>query len=118
MELKSKLYLVDEEGEKFMGIGVLWLLQGVKKHGSLRKAASAMDISYSKAYNMVKRLEEVLGKEVLVRQKGGQSREGAYLTTFGESFAIIYDEFQQKAKAATLEPYEIFCRQLAVIMEE
>lgn len=118
MELKTKLYLIDEEGEKFMGIGVLWLLQGVKKHGSLRKAAAAMDISYSKAFGMVKRLEETLGKEVLVRQKGGQAREGAYLTTFAESFVILYDEFQQKAKAAVTEPYEDFCKKLAGIMEE
>ena len=46
MELKTKLYLVDEEGNKFMGIGVLWLLDNVAEHNSLRKAASALGISY------------------------------------------------------------------------
>ena len=40
MELKSKLYLLDENGDKFMGMGVLWLLQAIDKTKSLREAAS------------------------------------------------------------------------------
>lgn len=47
MELKTKIYLLDDEGEKFMGIGVLWLLNEVAKTQSLHKAASNLSISYS-----------------------------------------------------------------------
>ena len=36
MELKTNFYLVDENGEKFMGVGVLWLLAKVGAMGSLR----------------------------------------------------------------------------------
>ena len=61
MEIKTKLYLVNGDGEKFMGIGVLWLLEHVGTSGSLRAAASALGISYSKAYAMVKNLEDQLG---------------------------------------------------------
>lgn len=74
MELKTKIYLLDDEGEKFMGIGVLWLLNEVAKTQSLHKAASNLSISYSKAFNMVKNLEKTIGKEVLARKKGGASR--------------------------------------------
>lgn len=80
MELKSKLYLIDEEGEKFMGIGVLWLLQKIASEKSLRKAAADLGISYSKAYMMIRNLEASLGVPVVNRQKGGADRSGATLT--------------------------------------
>ena len=92
MELKSKFYIVDDEGEKFMGIGVLWLLEKTGQLGSLRKAAKDMTISYTKAYNMISRLEEALGLEVLERRKGGSSRDGATLTPFAIAFMKAYRE--------------------------
>ncbi|MDD7588701.1 winged helix-turn-helix domain-containing protein [Bullifex porci] len=118
MELKTKIYLLDDEGEKFMGIGVLWLLNEVAKTQSLHKAASNLSISYSKAFNMVKNLEKTIGKEVLARKKGGASREGATLTEFGKCFVTLYDEFQKKAKESTLIPYQEFKDKLCVLMEE
>ena len=44
INLKVKLYLEDEQ-EKFMGIGVLWILQRIPSCGSLRAAAAEMGIS-------------------------------------------------------------------------
>ena len=118
MELKTKIYLVDEEDDKFMGIGVLWLLQEVAGTQSLNKAAANLGISYTKAFNMVKNLEKALGKEVLLRKKGGSTREGATLTDFGSDFLALYDEFQQSAKKSMEAPYREFCDRLADLMKE
>ena len=118
MELKIKLYLVDDQGEKFMGIGVLWLLQKTAALGSLRKAAADMTISYTKAFNMIARLEEALGREVLDRHKGGVERSGASLTPFGQDLIELYDGFQRKAKEQVRGPYEDFARSLEALMEE
>ncbi len=112
MELKAKLYLVDEEGEKYMGIGVLWLLDAVAKKGSLRAGAQSLGISYSKAFGMVKHLEDELGRSVLERKRGGSDRQGASLTPFGKSFMACYDSFQREAKAAMQEPYARFQKQV------
>jgi N-terminal domain of molybdenum-binding protein len=117
MELKAKLYLVDEEGSKFMGIGVLWLLDMVAEHNSLRKAASALGISYSKAFSMVQNLEKSLGVAVLNRRKGGSSREGATLTGFAVSFLDLYRNFEKQAKKDLNEPFERFRQDLAVLLE-
>ena len=117
MELKAKLYLVDEEGSKFMGIGVLWLLDQVAVHNSLRKAASALGISYSKAFAMVQNLEKSLGVAVLNRRKGGSSREGATLTAFAVSFLDLYRNFEKQAKKDLNEPFERFRQDLAVLLE-
>ena len=91
MEVKTKLYLVNSDGDKFMGIGVLWLLKKIGSFGSLRAAAASLGISYSKAYAMVKNLEQQLGLAVVDRKRGGAEHEGSSLTDFGERFLILYD---------------------------
>ena len=118
MDLKSKLYLIDDNGDKFMGIGVMWLLERISSTSSLRKAAADMDISYSKAFTMIKNLETGLGMNVIIRQKGGQSRDGAQLTEFGLKFLELYRNFNSTAKRALEEPYEEFCSNLSKLMEE
>lgn len=110
MELKTKIYLVNENDEKFMGIGVVWLLEKVRENGSLRSAASSLGISYSKAYTMISKLEKTLDKSVLIRKKGGSSRPGATLTTFGEVLLEEYKVFQSSIKEVTRVPYEQFSR--------
>lgn len=117
MEVKVKLYLVDEEGEKFMGIGVLWLLEKVGTEGSLRKSAAVLGISYSKAYAMVRNLEKSLGVPVLVRKKGGASHDGASLTPFGKQFIELYRGFQATSKQLVTAPFEDFRLGLAKLLE-
>lgn len=118
MELKSKLYLIDEQGDKFMGIGVLWLLDKVAEHSSLRKAASDLGISYSKAYVMVQTLEKNLGQPVLHRRRGGASRDGATLTEFAIAFLDLYRSFEHKAKQVLVDPFEQFKLELESLLRE
>ncbi len=115
--LKVKLYLEDAQ-EKFMGIGVLWLLQKVEECGSLRSAAINLGISYSKAFKMVENLESSLGQNVLERKRGGSCRVGATLTPFGLQFVALYDAFQKQCKQLLKEPFESFMKNLSALKEE
>lgn len=115
--LKVKLYLEDSQ-EKFMGIGVLWLLQKIEECGSLRSAAINLGISYSKAFKMVENLENALGQSVLERKRGGSSRIGATLTPFGVQFVSLYDAFQKQCKQLLKEPFDDFMKNLTVLKEE
>jgi molybdate transport system regulatory protein len=47
---------------------------------------------------MMKKLESALGRPVLSRRKGGESREGAVLTDFGLTFIEAYESFQTSVK--------------------
>lgn len=116
LNLKIKLYLQDGD-EKFMGIGVLWLLNKVDELKSLRAAAKSLDISYTKAYNMVTNLEKALGKQILIRQKGGQERAGAQLTPFAKDFLKLYNTFQSDCKNLLKQPFESFQQQLDLLMQ-
>ena len=97
-ELKMKLYLADPQGNQFMGIGVLWLLQHIDSFGSIRKAAAHMNLSYVKAHRMLTDLEQNLQLKMVERKKGGERREGASLTPAGRRFMEIYDRFQAAVK--------------------
>ena len=116
MNLKVKLYLESSQ-EKFMGIGVLWLLQKVKECNSLRAAAGALGISYSKAFRMIENLEASLGVSVLSRKKGGVERSGASLTEFGEKFIVLYDVFQKECKSLLECPFADFEGKLSALIE-
>lgn len=118
MELNTKIYLMDNEKEKFMGIGVLWLLESIDESSSLRQAAQKMGLSYSKAYGMLTRLEENLGCPIVERRKGGHSREGIALTPFAYKFIEMYKSFQDRAKALTSELFIDFERELKMLVEE
>ncbi len=115
--LKVKLYLEDSQ-EKFMGIGVLWLLQKIEECGSLRSAAINLGISYSKAFKMVENLESALGQRVLERKRGGSCRIGASLTPFGVQFVSLYDGFQKQCKDLLNEPFDDFMKNLTVLKEK
>ena len=117
ISLKIKLYLENEDA-KFMGIGVLWLLQRVRSCGSLRSAAADLGMSYSKAFRMVDALEKTLCVPVLERRKGGSDRGGATLTAFGEAFIELYDGFQKKCKTMLDEPFAEFSEELEKLISE
>lgn len=115
VSLKIKLYL-ENENDKFMGIGVLWLLQKVDATGSLRAAAAELGISYSKAFRMVENLEAALGVNVLERRKGGVNRSGASLTPFGQEFIVLYDDFQKTCKKLLEDPFDTFEKRLKTLV--
>ena len=118
MELREKLYLVSDDGKKFMGAGVLWLLENIGKTGSLLAASEMMGMSYTKARGMVENLEKELGCTVIDRKKGGAMRKGATLTPFAEKYISLYREFQDKAKAAAEECFVSFDASVKALMEE
>lgn len=118
MDVKTKLYLVDKDGGKFMGIGVLWLLKRVGSLGSLRAAAASLGISYSKAYAMVRNLEKQVGVPVVDRKRGGADHEGSSLTDFGERFLNLYDTFQKEAKQLLVKPFDTFSREFEQLLKE
>ena len=66
--------------EKFFGKGIAELLELVDKYGTIQKACKSMDMSYSKAWKIINRLEKELGFKVLETKAGGKKGGESYLT--------------------------------------
>lgn len=80
--------------EKCFGPGLAQLLRLVEEHGSLRAAASAMGMAYSKAWSIVKRGEENFGFPFLLSTVGGRHGGGAALTEQVRDLLVTYESYQ------------------------
>lgn len=80
-----------------MGPGLAELLHGVAEQGSLRKAAQAMGMSYSKAWTHVRRAEQICGAKLTQPAAGGEGGGGSALTQEGGWLLEAYDQFVKKA---------------------
>lgn len=85
----------DEKGERFIGPGVVELLEHMKTESSLSKSAAIMDMSYTKAIKIIKHLEEVLGVSILNRAHGGHERVGSSLTPFAITLIDEWNKFDK-----------------------
>lgn len=102
MELQTNVKVKDDAGEPVLGNGAVWLLAGVARTGSIRAAALAMGMAYSKAWRIIRLLEGALGEPVLARRKGGNAHGGAELTPRGravvDGFTAIRDDIAVYAR--------------------
>ncbi len=78
----------------FFGPGPAALLRLVEKTGSLAQAAAGMDLSYSKAQKMVKRMEAEAGEAFMERHTGGARGGSSELTDFARRFLAAYTRFE------------------------
>ena len=77
MKLTPRFY---QDGERIFGPGVAELMQQVQVHRSLRSAAQAMEMAYSKAWRIIRNAEEGFGCKLLNSTIGGRNGGGAVLT--------------------------------------
>ena len=105
MKVHVKVSLADQQDEEFCGPGILQLLDGVRRTGSIHQAAGEMKLSYVKALKILNRLETSLGQPVLIRQKGGAERGRSTLTPFARrfmrDFTALRKEIQRNAQRAS-----------------
>ncbi|MGB4661278.1 MAG: LysR family transcriptional regulator, partial [Mobilitalea sp.] len=66
--------------EIFFGPGVIQILKLTNQYESLNAASKEMNLSYSKAFKMIKGAEESLGFKLLDRKIGGPNGGGSTLT--------------------------------------
>ena len=94
MKPKIHVMLCDDIGERFFGEGPCRLLHRIEETGSLRAAAQAMGLSYSKALRMVKRAEKELGFALTRKTIGGRGGGGSTLTDEARNFMERYEAYR------------------------
>jgi len=97
LKLGYKIWLENEKGKVF-GDGPFDILTRVEKTGSLRQAALEINMSYSQAWNLIKRLEERIGFHLLKRKVGGERGGGSDLTKEAMNLMAKYKIFYKQAE--------------------
>ena len=98
MDKAVRVTFLDDNGEKFFGEGPYRLLSGVEKTGSLHKTAEELEMSWSKAFRIVKRAEEVLGFPLLERKTGGTGGGGSAVTPEGKAWIRKYETYREACR--------------------
>lgn len=100
-----RVQLCDDAGERFFGEGPCRLLHLIEETGSLRCAAGAMGMSYSKALHIVKRAEGELGFPLTCKTIGGKGGGGSVLTPEARQFLERYEAYRDACIQTSRELY-------------
>ncbi len=104
-ELKTKMWL-EKENCKVFGDGPWDILKRVDKTGSLRQAATEINMSYSQAWRLIKMIEENLGFPLLEKKAGGPDGGHSRLTPQAEKLTAAYNSFRDEADQALGKLYQ------------
>lgn len=104
MKIVYKIWL-DNKGKAF-GEGPYELLKRVEETNSLHRAAHQMGMSYSKAWQLIRIMEERLGFTLLNRKVGGVSGGGSRVTPEAIRLMKRYGQFEKDAGKAIEKIYK------------
>jgi molybdate transport system regulatory protein len=99
---------IDFEGAEAFGPGKVRLLELIDEQGSIRGAASAMNMSYRHAWLLLQAVEDTFGAPVISTATGGAKGGGAKLTELGKTVVARYRAIEaQAAEVAANELTEL-----------
>ena len=81
---------IEADGGTFLGFGRVVLLERVREHGSISKAALSMEMSYKHAWDLIDSMNRQAGEPLISTWKGGKDGGGAKLTDPGEKAIELF----------------------------
>lgn len=102
--LKARLR-IDLAPGRAVGPGKIALLEALDRTGSLAQAARELDMSYRRAWLLLKSLNELSGEAVVVSVKGGNGGGGATLTAAGRALIAAFHAVEAVATAAARQHF-------------
>jgi molybdate transport system regulatory protein len=85
-------FWLEENGRVVMSPWRATLLQAIVATGSISAAARQMGVSYRRAWEKLKEMEDGLGQPLLTTEIGGAHGGGASLTPFAQSLLEKFDQ--------------------------
>ena len=83
-------------GRKFsFGPGKADLLEHIEHTGSISEAAKAMEMSYMRAWTLVKSMDQGFAESLVIKTRGGSNRGGAALSKTGRQVLNLYREMEK-----------------------
>jgi len=95
------------------GPGKAQLLERLSEHGSLRRAAASMGMSYRKAWLLVEEMQTAFNRAVVNAEIGGAGGGGMQLTELGTTLLNTY----RRIEAGITQASELELQGLAAMVE-
>ena len=94
---------IEREGEKILGPGRVELLGHIDRQRSIAGAAKQMNMSYRRAWGLVRDMNENAGAPLVELTTGGSGGGGATLTPLGKEALAHYQRFVERVAQVTAE---------------
>ncbi|MFB9078668.1 winged helix-turn-helix domain-containing protein [Flavobacterium procerum] len=95
--IEVRVWIEETEGP-FLGIGKIWLLENIRKTGSITNAAKEMKMAYRQAWQLVEEMNRRAESPLVEKLLGGKGGGGARLTEAGEKAIAIFYEVEKRIK--------------------
>lgn len=96
-KIEVRLWIEETEGP-FLGIGKIWLLENIKKTGSITNASKEMKMAYRQAWQLVEEMNQRAESPLVEKLLGGKGGGGARLTEAGERAIQTFYEIEKRIK--------------------
>lgn len=106
LHIKTKLII--SRKEDFFGPGIYKLLLSIQETGSIQAAAERLEMSYTKAWKMINKIEKEMGFSFVIRINGGKKGGSSALTEEGIKFLRRYESMVEDLKRIGDNLFEVY----------
>lgn len=83
-----------------LGPGKVELLIAIAETGSIREAADSLDMSYMRAWTLIRTMNKCFAEPLVERVRGGKEGGGANLTNAGKKALDLYQRMERDCISA------------------
>ena len=99
VNLKYKIWLESDQGEGVLGDGKWLIMRAIISEGSLMAACMKLGITYRKTWNDIKKIEQMLGFQIVQKTRGGKTGGQTILSEEGLKLVKAFDHFHEGVDA-------------------
>jgi molybdate transport system regulatory protein len=110
--LKTRLRVL-HGNEIALGPGKVALLEGIERTGTLAEAARLLDMSYTRAWNLLRTMNACFKAPLVESERGGTGHGHAALTATGRAVLALYREMEREGLRAAEPAWQALLRHLA-----
>jgi molybdate transport system regulatory protein len=96
LKMRIRIYV----GDRMLGPGKIELLGLIDTTGSLAPSAKQMEMSYTRAWNLVQGLNSDSERPMVEMSRGGTGGGAAKVTPFGKKVLALYQRMESKSVSA------------------
>ena len=100
--LKSRQWIVDENGNIIIGEGRMEILKNIQRTGSINKTAKVMKMSYKAVWSKIKATETTMQVKIVHADK----KRGSWLTKEGKELLETYAALKTRCQSAEDEIFQ------------
>ncbi len=104
--LHPRFRIIGDDGTIVFGPGKADLLEAIESTGSIRAAADELEMSYMRAWSLVRTMNEAFRLPLVEKVRGGAKQGGAKLTAEGLEVLRSYRRIEEKAERAAKPLWE------------